>query len=170
MQPFIGRQPVDWFKHLYWIYDVFYQILSKNECTYFVRFVFCFLVFHWGQGTMWSRHNHNVTVWEDWIAFCVVLVLEIYFYGKKNLSSPFVLFNAFKAVGSPDKVLSKTQPLFHPLSTNQSQTFSKSLFGCFSISSTSLRWYVGHHSSAYKNRFGFTAWHVFDINKEQQSS
>ena len=54
-------------------------------------------------------------------------------------------------------VLSYRKCMLNLLSTNQSQIFSKSLFSCFSISSTSLCWYMRHESSAYKNRFDFTA-------------
>ena len=36
---------------------------------------------------MRSRYNQNEAVWEHRMALCVVLVLEIYFYGKETLVS-----------------------------------------------------------------------------------
>ena len=56
-----------------------------------------------------------------------------------------------------DFVLSSPKCMVNLLSTNQSQTFLKSLFSCFSISSVSLCWYMRHESSTCKNRFDFTA-------------
>ena len=38
----------------------FFPILSKIGYTYFAQFVFSFLVFHLGYGTLQNRHNQNV--------------------------------------------------------------------------------------------------------------
>ena len=128
----------------------------------------------------------------------MVVVLEIYYYGKKNLDfHSFVqLFRAFKVIGSQTKfhptldeetcefcfiitsfyfkfsflallilrllakrialVLSSPKCMLNLLSTNQLQTFSRSLFSCFPFSSTPLCWYIRHESWRYKNRFDFT--------------
>ena len=49
-----------------------------------------------------------MTGWEHYIEFCIVLVFENYFYGKK-IGLPFNLFHVFKAIGFPDKVSLKAQ-------------------------------------------------------------
>ena len=56
-----------------------------------------------------------------------------------------------------DLVSSSTKCMLNFLSKKQLQIFSNSLPSCFAISSTSVCWYMGHESSAYKNRFDFTA-------------
>ena len=116
------------------------------------------------------------------------------FLWSKNFSFPFMLFNAFKAISSSNKVSSKAQPryvtwescftlifysfpallilcllakrtdlvlsspkcMLNLLSTNQSQTFSKSLFSYFSVFLTSLCCCMRYESSVCKNRFNFT--------------
>ena len=44
---------------------------------------------------MQGRHNQNVAEFEHWVAFCLVLVFEIYLYAKKKFGFLFILFNAF---------------------------------------------------------------------------
>ena len=123
-------------------------------------------------------------------------VVRNIFLRSKSFSFQVMLFNAFKAIGSPEKVLFKAQrryvtceccfififysfPAFlilcllakrtnlvlsspkcmlNLLSTNWSQTLWKSLFSCYSVSLTSLCWYIRYESAICKNRFNFTAW------------
>ena len=56
-----------------------------------------------------------------------------------------------------DLVFSSQKCELNLLSTNQSQIFSKSLLGCFSISSTSLCWCKMHEFSAYETKVDLTA-------------
>ena len=148
-------------------------------------YLFCAICIFFFSLTMKSRHYQNVAGWEHCTAFYIVLVLEIYFYSRKILVSNLCCSNVFKAIDSPEKVLSKAQPryvtckccfilifysfpaflilcllakrtnlvlssprcMINLLSTNQSQTFSKSLFSCFSVSLTSLCWYTRYESA-----------------------
>ena len=148
---------------------------------------------------MQGRHNQNVAEFEHWVAFCLVLVFEIYLYAKKNLVSYlfcsmlfyghsfprqsfiqntinlcnlqillhfyiFVFIFSYLAllilrlfVKGINLILSSPKLMFHLLSTNQSQTFPKSLFSWHLYIVT---WVMSltHESSACKNRFDFTVW------------
>ena len=83
-----------------------------------------------------------------------VLTLVYRYQNPTGYVADFIL-SFFNTFGSMLTWKENRLALFSP---NQSQIFSKSLFNTFSISSTSLCWKIRHESSAYKNKFWFTAW------------
>ena len=58
-------------------------------------------------------HNQNVIVWEHCKAFFEVQMLnKQVLFQWRNSNFPFNLIITFKAIGSPDMLLSKTQPIW----------------------------------------------------------
>ena len=68
----------------FWDYAIFYQTVDRNECTYFVKIEFCFLLFPKDHDTMQGKHNQK----EAGLRHCKVsdadLVLNIYFSDVKT--------------------------------------------------------------------------------------
>ena len=92
---------------------------------------------------MQSKHNQNEAV------------LFLYLYILHLVILTHLILHLL-AKGK-DLVSSSTKCTLNFLSKKQLQIFSNSLPSCFAISSKSVCWYMGHESSAYKNRFDFTA-------------
>ena len=100
VNPFIDTQPVNWLKLFAGYIMSFVQLQAKPNTLILCNLYFLFKFFIEVTILCTARIIKNLAGYWHCIAFCVVLVIEIYFYGKEILASHFVLFNAFKAIGS----------------------------------------------------------------------